>query len=274
MKNSVIVLITIHLIMVCCNAFGGNGPRQGSAASHGIGGATTTFSDSWSVQNNQGALAFNEKLSLGISTQNYYLTGGVQQSNFSFSAPIKNQGIGGLGYSIIGISGYNEQRATVAFSRQFGPAVGLGIGMNLVSVNAGEYGKQRTALVEAGLLIKLAPSLISAAHLYNPNRAKLNPYNDERIPTVFSIGLQYLASEKVKFLADIENDLYYKSRLKAGVQYQPIKALTIRMGLSTQPQVFSFGIGINLQQFSFDFASPFHQVLGPSPAAGFYYQAK
>jgi len=274
MKKGFSIFFIILQLMVLSETRGGNGPRQASAGSIGMGGASITLSDSWSIQNNQGALAFNEKLSVGISTQNYFLAGGVQQSNFSFSAPLKNQGIGGLGYSIIGINGFNEQRATFAFSRKFGPAVGLGIGMNLVSVNAGEYGKQRTAIVEAGLLIKLSPSLLSAAHIYNPNRARLNPYNDERIPTVFKIGLQYIASEKVKILADIENDLLNKSRLLAGIQYQPVKAISLRMGLSTQPQVFTFGLGINLQQFSMDLASPYHQVLGPSPAAGFYYQAK
>ncbi len=144
--------------------------------------------------------------------------------------------------------------------------------MNYLTTRIGEnYGNTSALAVEAGLQAQLSKELSIGAHIYNPNRAKVAAFNDERIPTIMRIGLNYTFSEKVFVVAETQKDIDYPANFKAGVEYRVVEVLYLRAGVSTGPVLNTFGFGLNLKQFRLDIASSYHSVLGYSPHVSLTY---
>jgi hypothetical protein len=53
--------------------------------------------------------------------------------------------------------------------------------------------------------------------------------------------------------------------LRAGLEYNIMDLMYARIGVSNNPNIFSFGVGIYYGGFRLDFSSSMHQVLGYSP---------
>jgi len=107
--------------------------------------------------------------------------------------------------------------------------------------------------------------------LFNPTRSKLNDFNDERIPTIIRLGLNYKFSEQVLATIEAEKDLLNIPAFRAGLEYHTNNILFLRAGAGTGPNLMSFGVGIAKDALAFDLAASYHQTLGFSPEISFNY---
>jgi hypothetical protein len=154
----------------------------------------------------------------------------------------------------------------------FGPGLRAGVQLDYLQTQIGEgYGSQGAVAAEFGVQAQLVENLWIGAHIYNVNRAKIGDFNNERIPTIFRLGLSYTFSEKLFLAIETEKDIDFLATYKAGLEYVIIPELALRVGVSTKPTTMYAGIGIDLGRFKIDIASTFHQVLGASPEIGLVY---
>jgi hypothetical protein len=90
-------------------------------------------------------------------------------------------------------------------------------------------------------------------------------------PTVLKLGTSYLFYEKaqlsIEFVKDLEQPLIFKS----GIELELVKDLMVCAGISTHPNLFSFGLGYHLKPVNFYIAFSKHPVLGYSPAVSMVY---
>ena len=86
-------------------------------------------------------------------------------------------------------------------------------------------------------------------------------------------GLGGYFSSKVLVLLETEKELTQKPILKAGIEYKPLDNFYLRMGVSNNPTLSTFGIGCMLKNLQLDLAVAYHQTLGVSPQIGFTYIA-
>jgi len=107
--------------------------------------------------------------------------------------------------------------------------------------------------------------------VYNPFRAKITNYNNEKIPTIFKIGLRYVFSENVFITAEAEKTSLQKINIKGGIEYNPSSLIYIRVGGASYPTQAAFGLGVNYQGLKIDVSSMYHSVLGLSPQIGLSY---
>ena len=80
--------------------------------------------------------------------------------------------------------------------------------------------------------------------------------------------MNYSFSENVIVAIETQKDISQKAIFTAGIEYKLVKELYLRAGIGTNPTLTSFGFGINLRNFSFEFSESYHQVLGFSPQFG------
>jgi hypothetical protein len=104
-------------------------------------------------------------------------------------------------------------------------------------------------------------NLYIGAHVFNPTKAKIAEYDDERIPTIFRIGLGYNFSDKVLVSIESEKDIEYDPSFKFGIEVIMKKYVYLRAGISTNPVLNTFGIGYALKRFKVDIAFSKHPVL-------------
>lgn len=241
------------------------------ASSAGMGGYTATLTDIWSANNNQAGLGFVKDLSAGIYYENRFLLKETGYKAGAFVFPVKT-GAFGVSVTSFGFELYNETKAGLSYGQRFGDKFSMGVQMNYLNTQlTQEYGSKTTVTGAVGLIAKLSKELSLGVHVYNPSRSKLADYDNERVPTIMKLGLDYRFSDKVMLGVETEKDMNYDAVVKAGLEYHITEVLFLRGGISTNPTQSAFGFGILLKDFKLDLSSSFHQTLGMTPAISIIY---
>ena len=250
-------------------AGGENFPMGGRAA--GLSNATVSLSGLWAVHHNQAGLARLERPVAGLYYENRYLVKELGLKGGAVAIPVKS-GVFGLVVSSFGYSQYSENKYGIAYSRQLSPGFSMGIQLDYLTTQFAETYENKGVLAgEIGMQAKVNEDWTIGAHLFNPTRSKLDNIEDERVPTILRIGMDYKFSENVMVVVETEKDIDHKAVVKAGLEYHIVEILYLRAGVSTNPFSNSFGFGLMLKDFNLDVATSYHNVLGYSPQVSLSY---
>lgn len=271
MKKNFIVFV---IALFSQATFAGNGNYPVGARGTGMGNTGLCLSDVWSVRYNQAGLADVKLITAGVSYESRFATKELGIQSFALALPTKS-GTFGVNYTGFGDKLYRESKIGLAYGMRFSPKISGGIRINYHGLTIGNnYGTKSSLTFEAGLIADLSEKIKLGVHIFNPTQSKLNEFQNEITPVVFSFGGSYHFSDKVFVNAEVEKDIDLKPVFKTGVEYHPIDALYMRAGISTNPSMPSIGFGVDLKQFRFDFSSSFHPVLGATPAFALVYSFK
>jgi len=263
--------LTLLLLYLATSLFAGNDDDILGARSFGLAGNSIQFQDLWSAENNPAGLGKLNAWGAGISYQNQFLLSELATKSLVAAYPLNNAAFG-LSFKQFGFSNYQENKLGLSYGQQLGENISLGIQLNyrLIQLSEG-YGNKNAFTGTIGLQTNITEDLSIAAVVINPNHTKLAEYDDERIPTVFKLGLGYTFSKKVQVLTELVKDIDFGTDVKLGVEYKPIEILHFRVGYASTPSLSSFGFGIDLKNFTIDFASSFDSNLGFSPQVSLQY---
>ena len=269
MKNFTIFLFLISLL--CSDNYAGNENTSIGGRSAGMGGASVTLSDLWAINNNQAGIAFINSMKAGFYFENRFLLKELSYKTVAIILPTKS-GVFGLNYQFFGYSAYKEQKIGLTYAKSFGKNISAGLQLDYLGTSlADNYGSKSAVTFELGILAKLSHNVTLGAQLYNPVNAKFNDYNNEKIPSVIKLGINYTFSEKLIIAIESEKNIQFDPIFKAGFEYKLLEFAYIRLGISNNPIINTFGFGIDYHQFTIDFASSIHQTLGYSPQFSIIY---
>jgi hypothetical protein len=273
--NKLLKYISIFLLIGFCQNLNAQiGNDFVGARSAAMGGYNVTLSDVWSTNNNQAGLGFLEDMAAGIYYENRFLLKETSYKAGAFVLPVKS-GSFGISVASFGYSAYSETKAGLSYGQRFGDKFSLGVQMNYLNTSlTQEYGSKTTITGAIGLIAKLSKELSLGVHVYNPNRSKLAVYDNERVPTIMKLGLDYRFSEKVMLAVSTEKDLDVDAVVNAGLEYHITDILYLQGGISTNPTQYAFGFGMQLKDFKVDLSSSFHQTLGITPGISIVYTRK
>lgn len=267
--NKFFILLFSTGIVLSGNA--GNEDHPIGARSAAMGNASVSLSDMWSAHHNQAGLGFVREAGGGVTYENRFLLKEISIRGGVVAIPIK-QGTFGLCITNFGYSQYSENKYSLSFAKAFGNKLSAAVAMDYLTTKIAEgYGSKGVPAAEAGIIAKPMKDLNIGVHVFNPTRAKISEYDDERLPTIIRLGGDYTFSDKVIVAVEAQKDIRYKPEFKAGIEYKAVKEFYLRIGLSTNPTLSTFGFGINLKNFKIDFAASYHQTLGISPQLGLSY---
>lgn len=269
MKYILYIIILFHSILV----YSQNDPAGARPA--GMANAVLNTTDIWSTFHNQAGLAHIESFSAGAFYENKFLVSQMAYSGIGIANPLGGGTIA-LSYSNFGFSVYGESKLGLAYALKLSEKFSIGVQANYhnTTINTENYGSANTFTAEVGFRHQVSKKVSLAAHIFNPTRSQLNDYNDERLPTILRFGAQYNISDELLVTGEVEKDIDRNALLRAGLEYRPVDVLYIRLGASSQPSLFAFGLGIELGQFQFDLASTYHSILGYSPQVSLSFRPK
>jgi len=243
---------------------GGRAPAMGTSSV-----ATIDF---WSVCNNQAGNAWATSFSAGFSFENQFLIKELCYKTLGMIIPFRPVTLG-IVIMHSGAGGYNEIKAGISLSRKFGKRFSAGVQFDYLRFQLSDgYGSRNLISCEAGFLYQVNKQIIIGVHFLNPIPVKLTFEPKEYLPTVIRIGLSYHFSESLEVLIEAEKDLTNKPLIKAGMEYRCAKPVYARIGICTNPTLFTFGFGLEFGGFQMDFASGYHPVLGFTPAGSITYR--
>jgi hypothetical protein len=268
MKKIYALIIATNIVFT---AFAGNEDYPIGARSAALGNASVSLSDVWSAHHNQAGLAFVNDFAAGVSYENRFLLKEISVRGCAVALPIK-AGTFGLCITNFGYTQFNENKYSLSFAKAFGDKFSAGIAMDYLTTKIAEgYGSKGVLAAEAGIIAKPIKNLSIGAHVFNPTRAKISSYDNERLPTILRLGADYNFSDKVTVAVETQKDIKYKAEFKAGIEYKAVKEFYLRIGISTNPSLSTFGFGVNLKNFKIDIAASYHQTLGISPQLSLSY---
>ncbi len=269
------VLLVFVLGIFCIGTLkGSNDNYPFGARAAGMSNAAVTLYDFWAISHNQAGLARQKSIAAGVYFENRFMVSELSLGALAVVYPAST-GVFGVNFSYFGFELYNETKIGLAYARDFGERFSAGLQLNYHNTGIGEdYGNKGNLTFELGSVFHLLPHLSLGAHIFNPARAKIGDFADERIPTIIRTGISYTFSDKVIVVVETEKSINHAPIIKAGIEYRIIDFVFVRGGIATRPTSNSFGFGIIRNNFSIDFATSFHYILGYSPQLSIVYHFK
>jgi hypothetical protein len=233
--------------------------------SAGVGYASATLSDEWSLFNNVGGLAKSKNFCGAFSYEASPSLPGANRMAAIFIAPSKF-GVGALGFFRFGDELYSEQLISGGFSNQFGIA-SLGLKVNYIQYRAEAFGTKKAVSINFGGIARLTDKISVGAYISNINQPKISTQDNERVPTKLNAGASFKASEKVLLLIEIEKDLEHSPIAKGAFEYTIYKKVLVRTGFNLNPNAGFFGIGFLTRWLKVDYAIQYNQSINFSHQA-------
>lgn len=264
--------IATTLVLLPLSALAGGEHLPVGARFAGMGNASITLVDLWSVRQNQAGLAGLESPIAGAFYQQHWLSPDLAMQGLAFALPV-GKGCFAVSGNSFGNTLYTERQFGLAYAMRLNDGLRVGVQLDYLGLRFGEgYGSVGAVTAELGLQAKLSEHLWIGAHLYNPNRATLGGPYDEQVPTELRAGLGYTFNERVLLTAEAEKDIDRDERYHVGIEYRPAKVLFLRTGVSTGPVQAQFGAGFRLRQVDVDLAVAVRSQLGATPMINLNYR--
>ena len=257
MKQTIVILI-LSLLINRCHAEGLTRVSGGRAAA--MGGTSACERGIWALQNNPAGLAMLQGWHFGLYYENQWL---LKETAFKSGAVTKSvSGIGCFGLSVCqyGWSQFSQNLFSIAYARDFGPYLQMGLRADWIWLHFGEAYPDRSAPgFELGIQSQVTEKLWLGASLFNIERMKF--------------GLAYQFTENFVGQLEVEKDSQRPGvRLGGGLEYTLFERFQIRAGAQHNPNILSFGVGYLVRKIQIDVAAQMHQALGASLQIGIIYE--
>lgn len=268
MKKLYPFILTLIFLGPFQYAFSFNGQAPIGARSAAMGRASVSETDFWSIQNNPAGMAIQSQIGAGIFYENRYLMKELSMKSGALVFPA-SFGVLGLSFNQFGYNLYNENKIGLAYARSFGKALRIGLQLDYLTTHFAEgYESSSNVTFELGVQSQISEKVIAGAYIFNPIKARLSAYEDERVPVILRFGLTYLFTTSFSAIAEVEKNLDLDPSVRLGMEYLVAKQFYVRAGLNTNPGILTFGAGFDIGPARIDVSAGMHQVLGTSVQAG------
>lgn len=238
--------------------------RPLTAAYVGKGAYSLHHNDVFSFTVNQASLAQLKNASAGIYGERRFLLEELSLYNIVFGLPT-HSGNFGLTGSYYGFSIYNETQLGLAYARKLGSKTDLGIQFDYSSIHMSGYGNANAINFQIGTIFHLSDKLHAGLHVYNPVGGKIGQGEEEKLASVYRMGMGYEPSEKFFVSAEVEKEENQPVNVNVGLQYKFLSRLLARVGIVTSTSTAYVGFGFEWKDLRFDIAAGYHPQLGIIP---------
>ncbi len=255
-KHIIILLFTLLLFRVNAQ----NRLSTSGAMAEGMGNASVTTDDAWSLYNNVGGIARRESVSILFSYKNRFGIKELSTISAGGIVPI-SFGVIGVNLAHFGSSIFSQNNLGLAYGNKFGNT-SLGVKINYLNYVTEGYGSKGTLILEVGSITEITPQIWFGAHVYNITQSKILSAGDSDIPTIFRAGISYRPVDALMLNIEVQKELDFDSQAKIGLEYRLKEKFFARAGIQTNPLKNSFGLGYHTDRLAVDYAFASHPVLG------------
>lgn len=235
-----------------------------SASYIGLGAYSINHADVFSITSNQAALARMENAAVGFFGENRFLLTETNMYSAIIALPTK-EGNFAFQADYFGYKNYNESQLGMAYARNVGTKLDLGIKFNYYSFRIPGFESPSTVNFEIGVICHFTEKLNGGIHIYNPVGGRLSKTENDKLSSVYSFGLGYEASDNFFVSAEIVKQEDLPVDVNAGVQYNFAKQFFARFGIASQNESPYGGAGLSWKNFRLDVSASYHPQLGFSP---------
>jgi hypothetical protein len=266
-----IPLLVISLLLIFSTSNSQSVRTPVSSAYTSVGAYSKNLSNALSFSWNQASLVHIKTFSAGLLAEKRFLINDLSFYQAGVALPV-NSGVFGFNGSYFGNNYNNEIIAGLAYGRTLSDRISIGAQFNYYSVNVAGYGNAGTVNIEAGALFAITENFTAGLHIYNPTQSKLFKQEDERLPSIYSMGFGYETSDKFFLTTQIQKVEDRDIDIIAAVQYGFDKKLFARAGFTSSTSSYFLGAGVFLKYLRLDATASIYPQLGLTPGLMILFQ--
>jgi hypothetical protein len=233
-----------------------------------MGQATTALqNNTWAIFSNPATINSDKKSASFFSLRNYGFT---ELTDIAASGSVPTQyGTAAFGFHRYGGDLFNETRIRFGYANSWNDLkFGAVLNYNHIS-QASPYGSGGAIGLDLGIAARLTEGLWLGAKSTNINQPEYDfAANEESLSRELSLGLSYDLDQNALFLFDIVKDVRFPVAYRGGIEVKVIENLKGRVGVTTEPNTYSFGIGYGSSLWEANLVFQRHETLGFSPGIG------
>ena len=238
--------------------------RPIAVAYTGLGAYSINHGDVFSFTTNQASLAQLKNAAAAVYGEKRFLLSELNNYSAVIGLPTQS-GNFGLKAGYHGFSDYNETQLGLAYGRKLGDKVDLGGQFNYNGIRIAGYGNDAAISFELGTVLHLSDKLHAGFHLNNPVGGKFGKDQQEKLSSVYTVGIGYEASDKFFVSTEIVKEEDQPVNVNAGMQYKFLAQVLVRIGMFTATSTGWMGVGLSLKLLRVDVTAAYHPQLGITP---------
>ena len=221
--------------------------------------------DHWALFGNPSLLTFKEQTSIGLFNSTKFGISDLNSTGFASNFKTK-QGHFGLAFSHYGIQEFNRQNIVAGFGRKFGE-FSIGASGNYVLTNMVNSTASKSLMLNLGLSYRFTEDFFMSFSGVNINRAILNNNLEERLGSIYALGVRLKLSMEFSLYPEVEYELDLERTIaKVGLEYKLNESISFLSGIATEGDVFNIGGMYSKDKWQAGLAFSYHQYLGFTPS--------
>lgn len=230
----------------------------------GLGAYSNNFSDVFSATANQASLAQSKTVGFSVYGERRFLL--EELSGYTAIAALPTaSGVVGLQADLFGSAAFNESQLGILYAKKISSFVDIGAKFNYYSVRIPGYGTASAVNFDLGTIIHFSDKFHGGIHIYNPGSSRLGKYANQRLASVYQLGIGYEVSEMVFVTAELSKKESLPPSVSTALQYNIQKDIFIRGGFSTSTNSGFVAVGLRLSFARIDLNTAYQPVLGFTP---------
>lgn len=169
-----------------------------------------------------------------------------------------------------GYSKYGNLTTSIAYARQFGKKVAVGLRFYYLYQHVEQYEPTHSVTFDISLFAFVTKKLSFGFEVYNPARLKYGFRGTNLIPMKFTVQAQYKYSDKLLFMIDLYKRLPGEFDVSLGAYYHPLNYFYLAFDVSLM--YADIGVMLRCGHFYFTIDLKYNYRLGFSPEVGLVYQ--
>lgn len=243
-----------------------NGQHLPGAQSAALGSASTALPYAREFAANPAAGSTSDHRGIGIDASQLYGMRELRGASAHLFSPLLGLSVMS-GVQTFGFELYRRTTFALALARSFQPgtfrSIHLGVRMDYATIRVQGYGGTAYPTASAGVLIPLSTVTFLGAAATN-----LAVFEKSARPDVYrtlALGISHAHSSKVMITTDVIKEVRSPPSLRVGIESMPVRAVALRVGMTTEPPRVTAGFGLRTELLIVDVASERHHALGWSP---------
>jgi long-subunit fatty acid transport protein len=168
---------------------------------------------------------------------------------------------GGVVIDGFGCDLYRETSLSCAFGTIVINGISLGATAHFGRITIEGYGSASRLIFDAGGIATVTDDVCVGWCWKNVTQTVVGA-NWERLPQIMSMGVCYEITEHSRLAVELEKDIRYPIIKKFSFEQQLLDAISVRLGISDNPDKFSCGLGFRVGGIEFSYAGYSHPQLG------------
>ncbi|MCX6141759.1 MAG: hypothetical protein NTZ35_00925 [Ignavibacteriales bacterium] len=156
---------------------------------------------------------------------------------------------------------YRETSVALGFGMSVNEWIALGAATHINRVAIEGYGASSRVVFDVGGIASITENVRLGWCWKNVTQTSVG-VQSEQLPQIMSMGVCYEITEYSRLTVELEKDIRYPVIKKFGYEQQLFDVLSVRLGISDNPDKFSCGVGVRALGCEFSYAGYSHQQLG------------